>query len=219
MHPSWQERLTDEFRAEYFTQLADFIREERQKFVVFPDPKDVFNAFAYTPFDAVRVVILGQDPYHNVGQAHGLSFSVPPGMDPPPSLVNIYAELAEDLPAFKIPKHGHLRAWADQGVLLLNAVLTVRAHEAGSHRDRGWERFTDAALAALNGKENTVVFILWGRFARNKKHLITAPHHVVLESAHPSPMSARNGFFGSKPFSRCNLELEKAGLKPIDWRL
>lgn len=219
MHPSWQERLTEEFQKEYFTELAEFIRQERKDQVVFPPPDDVFNALKFTPFDSVKVVILGQDPYHNVGQAHGLSFSVPEGVSPPPSLQNIFKELEADIPGFKRPDHGHLRSWADQGVLLLNAVLTVRAHTPGSHRDRGWERFTDAVLSLLDGKENTVVFLLWGQYARAKKSLITADHHVVLEAPHPSPMSARSGFFGSRHFSQANQALEKAGLTPVDWRL
>lgn len=217
MHESWRERLADETQKPYFDQLVDFVRKERESHVVFPSRTNVFTAFKVTPFDDVRVVILGQDPYHNAGQAHGLSFSVLPEMTPPPSLKNIYKELEEDV-GVTLPKHGHLLSWAEQGVFLLNSVLTVRAHSPGSHRGKGWETFTDAVISLLSAREKPTVFILWGSYARSKAGLIQG-HHTVIESAHPSPMSAHNGFFGSRPFSKANKALEAAGRGSIDWSL
>lgn len=218
MHPSWKVRLEDEFAKPYFENLVEFVRGERRDHVVFPPSSQTFEAFKLTSFDDTSVVILGQDPYHNAGQAHGVSFSVPPGVKPPPSLANIYRELAEDV-GFKAPPHGCLTHWAHQGVLLLNAVLTVQAHEPGSHRGRGWETFTDAVLRALGGRQKPVVFVLWGSYARAKKALLDASRHAVIESPHPSPMSARNGFFGSRPFSKVNAALRGFGHPEIDWQL
>ena len=218
MHESWRSRIGDEFSKPYFDELIQFVRKERRRHYVFPSPVHVFNALR-TPFEDVRVVIMGQDPYINADQAHGLCFSVQHGQKVPPSLVNIYKELAEDIPGFVTPVHGCLQGWADQGVLLLNAALTVRAHTPGSHRDKGWERFTGAILSLVDAKETPVVFILWGRDAQKKRVFLDAGKHTVIESAHPSPLSAHNGFFGSRPFSRTNQALEAAGLKPIDWRL
>jgi uracil-DNA glycosylase len=217
MDPSWKTRLSAEFQKPYFLALAEYVREERRKSVVFPAPGDVFNAFKVTPFERVKVLILGQDPYINAGQAHGLSFSVPMGVKPPPSLQNIYKELNADL-GLPIPKHGNLTRWAEQGVLLLNATLTVRAHEAGSHQGQGWETFTDVALKLLDEREAPVVFVLWGRYARAKKELIGS-RHTIIESAHPSPMSAHQGFFGSRPFSKVNEALVGHGVSPIEWSL
>jgi len=218
MHESWKQALIDEIARPYFRELARFLKAERREHVVFPPPGQVFEALRVTPFDETKVLILGQDPYHNVGQAHGLSFSVPQGVKPPPSLSNIYRELEEDL-GIKPPGHGDLTAWAKRGVLLLNAVLTVRAHQPGSHREQGWERFTDAVIRALSGRQEPVVFVLWGRYARNKKDLVEGPQHAVIESPHPSPMSASSGFFGSRPFSRVNEALVQASREPIDWQL
>lgn len=216
MDSSWKERLSEEFQQPYFHQLVDFVKRERQQHVVFPPPGDLFNAYR-TAFDRTNVLILGQDPYHNAGQAHGLSFSVPMGVKPPPSLQNIFRELKGDL-GVPAPKHGLLTRWADQGVMLLNATLTVRAHEPGSHQGQGWETFTDATIRSLSAREAPVVFVLWGRYARAKKDLIDS-RHPVIESAHPSPMSASHGFFGSKPFSRVNQALGELGKPPIDWSL
>lgn len=218
MHPSWKEQIGAEVEKPYFLSLAEFLKEERTKHVVFPPKDQVFTAFKVTPFDEARVLILGQDPYHNAGQAHGLSFSVQPGVKTPPSLLNIYKELAADV-GFQPPKHGHLLSWAKQGVFLLNATLTVRAHDPGSHQGRGWETFTDVAISKLSAREKPLVFILWGRYAREKAALIDTTRHLVLESAHPSPMSASNGFFGSRPFSKANEALVSWGEKPIDWQL
>lgn len=218
MHPSWKQALADEFQKPYFYTLADFVKAERVEHVVFPPPGQVFRAFDVTPFDEVRVCILGQDPYHNAEQAHGLSFSVQRGVKPPPSLVNIFKELKADL-GCEPPKHGDLTHWAEQGVFLLNAVLTVRAHQPGSHREEGWETFTDAVITKLNEREQPIVFVLWGRYARNKAVLIDENRHLVVESPHPSPMSASSGFFGSRPFSQINAGLVEAGHEPIDWQL
>ncbi|UBV42392.1 uracil-DNA glycosylase [Deinococcus taeanensis] len=215
---SWQQALHAEFSAPYFHELKDFLSAERREHHVYPPAPDVFNALRFTPLEDVRVMILGQDPYHRPGQAHGLSFSVRPGVTIPPSLRNIYKELTADLPGFTAPRHGYLKHWADQGVLLLNAVLTVREGQANSHANKGWEHFTDAVIRAVNAKPERVVFILWGAYARKKKKLITAPHHVILESAHPSPLSEAK-FFGSRPFSQTNAALTGAGLPPIDWQL
>lgn len=222
MDPSWKERLSDEVKKPYFTELAEFLKKERESHTVFPPKDQVFAAFKATPFDKANVLILGQDPYHNVGQAHGLSFSVPPGVKPPPSLVNIFKELSEDV-GFNKPKDGYLLPWAEQGVMLLNATLTVRAHEPGSHQGKGWETFTDQVIQLLSRRYEEpggrpVVFILWGKYARSKRHLISDAN-VILESAHPSPMSAANGFFGSRPFSKTNAALPNYGLQPINWQL
>ncbi len=214
----WKEALADEFSAPYFHDLKDFLVEERRKHTIYPPAPDVFNALRYTPLTQVKVLILGQDPYHGPGQAHGLSFSVQPGLRIPPSLRNIYRELAEDIPGFVAPRHGDLRAWAVQGVLLLNAVLTVRAGQAGSHQGRGWEQFTDAVIKAVNAQEERVVFVLWGSYARRKKKLITGKNHVVIESGHPSPLSEQY-FLGTRPFSRVNAALEQRGRTPVEWRL
>ena len=215
---SWRNALAGEFAAPYFHELKDFLVEERAAHTIYPPAADVFNALRYTPLESVKVFILGQDPYHGPGQAHGLSFSVRPGVRVPPSLQNIYKELQTDIPGFTPPRHGYLRAWAEQGVLLLNAVLTVRAGQANSHANKGWEAFTDAVIRAVNAKEERVVFVLWGAYARKKAKLITNPNHVIVESAHPSPLSVTK-FMGTKPFSRVNAALEEAGEAPIDWQL
>ncbi len=214
----WRPLLEAETKKDYWRTLLAFVNEERAKGKVFPKTEDVFKALHLTPYKDVRVVILGQDPYHGDGQAMGLSFSVPDGVALPPSLINIYKELKDDL-SINAPKSGDLTKWAERGVLLLNAVLTVRAHQAASHQGKGWEVFTDAVLKAVNEKEEHVVFILWGGFARKKKALIDTTRHTVIESAHPSPLSAYNGFFGSKPFSKANQALEAHGQQPVDWSL
>lgn len=213
----WQEALLPVFSSESFYQLRDFLVQERREYTVFPLAPDVFQALRITPLSRVKVVILGQDPYHGAGQAHGLSFSVRKGMRIPPSLRNIYKELQDDLGIIP-PSHGCLQEWAEQGVLLLNAVLTVRSGEANSHRNKGWEQVTDAIIQAVADKDEPVVFILWGSYARQKKSLIHRSHHIIIESAHPSPLSA-TGFFGTRPFSRANEALQTAGLAPIDWNL
>lgn len=218
METTWRPVLVNETKQDYWKQLTAFVAEERRKFQVFPPDPDVFAALHLTPFDRVKVFILGQDPYHDVGQAHGLCFSVRPGVPAPPSLVNIFKELRDDL-GCKIPNNGCLTPWAEQGVLLLNAVLTVRAHQANSHKDKGWERFTDAVLKAVNTKQERVVFVLWGAYARKKAPLIDTKRHVIIQSAHPSPLSASNGFFGSKPFSKINAALQAGGQQPINWQI
>ncbi len=212
----WRPILKAETEKPYWRALIEFVNAERSSLQVFPKTEDVFNALHLTPYKNVRVVILGQDPYHNDGQAMGLSFSVPGGVKLPPSLVNIYKELKSDLGKESV-KSGDLTNWAKQGVLLLNAVLTVRAHQANSHQGKGWEQFTDAILQAISDKNEHVVFILWGGFARKKKPLIDMSKHTVIESAHPSPLSAHNGFFGSKPFSKTNEALLAHGQLPISW--
>lgn len=213
---SWKEQLKDEFDKDYFVKLTGFVREEYRTKQIFPPAKLIFNAFEHTPFDKVKVVILGQDPYHNDGQAHGLSFSVPDGMPAPPSLVNIFKEINRDM-GIPIPKSGNLTRWANQGVLLLNATLTVQAHMAGSHQKKGWEAFTDAAIHKLaEGREN-IVFILWGAYAQKKAAFIDANKHLVLRSVHPSPLSAHNGFFGNNHFSGANKYLVSKGIEPIEW--
>jgi uracil-DNA glycosylase len=211
------ETLADSIDQPWFLELHDFIERERAEHEVFPPPAQVFSAYALTPLSQVEVVILGQDPYHDVGQAHGLSFSVQPSVAIPPSLRNIYRELRIDL-GVPIPAHGHLVKWAEQGVMLLNAVLTVRAHEPNSHAKRGWERFTDATLEAISRERDHVVFLLWGKYAHKKTKLIDHDKHTVLLADHPSPLSARKGFFGSRPFSAANAALESKGQTPIDWR-
>ncbi|MGN0132781.1 MAG: uracil-DNA glycosylase [Lachnospiraceae bacterium] len=214
----WLEPLKPEFSKQYYRELYQKVIEEYKTHVVFPPSDDIFNAFALTPLHEVKVVIIGQDPYHNVGQAHGLCFSVRPDVDIPPSLVNIYKELQDDLGCY-IPNNGYLVKWAGQGVLLLNTVLTVRAHQANSHRGIGWEQFTDAAIRILNEEDRPIVFILWGAPAQAKKKMLNNPKHLILEAPHPSPLSAYRGFFGSKPFSKTNEFLEKNGLTPIDWQI
>lgn len=214
----WLPALAPEFRKPYYKQLYEFIREEYETKQIFPPAGDIFNAFHLTPLAKVKVVILGQDPYHDVGQAHGLCFSVRPGIETPRSLVNIYKELHDDL-GCKIPNNGYLEKWAKQGVLLLNTVLTVQAHQAFSHRGKGWEEFTNAAIKVLNEQDRPMVFILWGRPAQEKKVLLNNPKHLILESPHPSPLSASRGFFGSRPFSKTNLFLEENGMAPIDWQI
>lgn len=218
MRTDWNPVLRGEFAKPYWTALQAFVAAERQRHTVFPADGDVFACLHLTPYADTRVLILGQDPYHGPRQAHGLCFSVQRGVPIPPSLANIYAELHDDL-GIAPPGHGNLEGWARQGVLLLNTTLTVRAGQAASHQGRGWETFTDEVIAAVNAKDHRVVFILWGSHARRKQELIDARRHVVIESAHPSPLSARNGFFGSRPFSRANVALVEAGLEPIDWRL
>ncbi len=214
---SWKQHLEGEFMKPYFTQLTESVRNEYRNGLCFPPGKLVFNAFNLCPFDKVKVVILGQDPYHEQGQAMGLSFSVPEGIMLPPSLQNIYKEIQNDL-GKPIPVSGDLTRWARQGVLLLNATLTVRAHIANSHQTLGWQNFTDAAIEALNAHREHVVFMLWGGFARSKKRLIDANHHCIIESVHPSPLSAnRGGWFGQHQFSRCNAYLKQQGLDEIDW--
>ena len=219
LEASWKAALASEFQQPYFRDLKAFLLQEREaRRTFYPPGKLIFNALDTTPFDQVKVVILGQDPYHGPGQAHGLSFSVPDGVPPPPSLVNIFKELHTDL-GLPQPATGNLEPWARQGVLLLNATLTVRAHQAASHQGKGWEQFTDAIIKALNDKREHLVFILWGRYAREKGKIIDRRRHLVLTSAHPSPLSASNGFFGSRPFSATNRYLLEQGQQPIDWQL
>ena len=218
MKTDWNPILRDEFAKPYWQELQRFVVEERQRATVYPPHDEVFAALRLTPFADVKAVILGQDPYHGPNQAHGLCFSVRGGITPPPSLQNIFKELEADL-GYPPPGHGCLDHWARQGVLLLNTSLTVRQARAGSHQGKGWEVFTDEVLRAVNAKEERVVFILWGAAARKKKSLIDRDRHAVIESAHPSPLSASNGFFGSHPFSRANTALEEAGRTPIDWQL
>ncbi|WP_437979592.1 uracil-DNA glycosylase [Sorangium sp. So ce117] len=216
---SWEHVLAGELEQPYFKKLARFVEDERKAHQVFPAEEDVFAAFKLTPYESVRVLLLGQDPYHDDGQAHGLCFSVRPGITPPPSLANMYKEAVSDLPGFTIPRHGCLTTWATQGVLLLNTVLTVRAHTPNSHKNQGWESFTDAVIKKVNDRPDGVVFVLWGGYAQKKAKLIDAKRHTVIKTAHPSPLSARNGFFGSKPFSTINSALRARGTDEIDWRL
>lgn len=214
----WNPVLRDQLAAPYWAELQQFIAEERAHGPVYPAPDEVFAALHLTPYSTVKVLILGQDPYHGPGQAHGLCFSVRRGVPAPPSLQNIFKELEADL-GVAPPRHGCLDAWAEQGVLLLNATLTVRARQAASHQGKGWERFSDAVIRAVNDKPERVVFVLWGASARRKRALVDLDRHVVIESPHPSPLSAHNGFFGSRPFSRANDALVEAGREPVDWRL
>ncbi|WP_437766632.1 uracil-DNA glycosylase [Sorangium sp. So ce281] len=216
---SWERVLAGELEQPYFKKLARFVEDERTAHQVFPAEEDVFAAFKLTPYESVRVLLLGQDPYHDDGQAHGLCFSVRPGVTPPPSLANMYKEAVSDLPGFTIPSHGCLTTWATQGVLLLNTVLTVRAHTPNSHKNQGWESFTDAVIKKVNDRPDGVVFVLWGGHAQKKAKLIDAKRHTVIKAAHPSPLSARSGFFGSKPFSTINSALRARGADEIDWRL
>lgn len=218
MHESWKARLKGEFRQDYFKELSEFVETERRNYTVHPPAGEVFTAFDLTPFEAVRVVILGQDPYFRPGQAHGLSFSVKPGVPIPPSLANIYKEMETDV-NFHPPNHGNLTHWAKQGVFLLNTTLTVRTGEAGSHQGHGWEVFTNAVIKALVADSVSKVFVLWGAPARTKKAIIPADMHTIIESAHPSPQSAYSGFFGSRPFSKVNAALDGYGLARIDWQL
>lgn len=213
---SWKKQLQSEFEKDYFINLTNFIRNEYSTKQIFPPAKLIFNAFEHTPFDKVKVVILGQDPYHNDGQAHGLSFSVNDGIQFPPSLINIFKEINTDL-GIPIPKSGNLTRWADQGVLLLNATLTVQAHQAGSHQNKGWENFTDAAIKKLADERENIVFLLWGSYAQKKAAFIDANKHLILKSVHPSPLSAHRGFFGNKQFSQINEYLISKGLTPIQW--
>ena len=216
--PATWDVLKDETKSEYFLQLQRFVEEERATHAVYPIPDHVFAAFEATPYDKVRVLLLGQDPYHGEDQAHGLCFSVQQGVKIPPSLRNMYKELASDI-GCDIPNHGDLSSWAKQGVLMLNTVLTVRAQQANSHRKQGWETFTDAVIRCVNDSKATVAFVLWGSPARKKKKLIDVDRHVVIESAHPSPLSAHRGFLGSRPFSKINEALERAGRGQIDWTI
>jgi uracil-DNA glycosylase len=215
---SWKEILKDEFEKEYFHKLKEFLVTEKEKHTIYPPGTLIFNAFNTTPFHKVKVVILGQDPYHGKGQAHGLCFSVPEGIKAPPSLVNIFKELQSDV-GIQIPNHGNLLNWAKQGVLLLNATLTVRASQAGSHQKKGWEEFTDSVIKTISDKKEGVVFILWGNYAKAKQTLIDSAKHTILTAAHPSPFSAYNGFFGCKHFSRTNVILKKQNLKEINWQV
>lgn len=214
----WLVPLSKEFKKPYYKQLYEKVTEAYAKDKVFPPKEELFSAFHYTPLNKVKVVIIGQDPYHNVGQAHGFCFSVKPGVDIPPSLQNIYKELENDC-GCTIPNNGYLVSWAEQGVLLLNTVLTVKAHQANSHQGWGWEQFTDAAIRAVNELEQPVVFLLWGKPAQQKKSMITNPKHLVLEAPHPSPLSAYRGFFGCKHFSKTNEFLIRNGVEPIDWQI
>ncbi len=214
----WHDLLKDEFKKDYYLALRKFLINEYRTRTIYPDMYDIFNALHYTPYKDVKVVILGQDPYHGPNQAHGLSFSVKPGVPAPPSLVNIFKELNSDVGCY-IPNNGYLKKWADQGVLLLNTVLTVRAGQPNSHKNKGWEHFTDKVISLLNDREDPVVFILWGRNAQAKQDLITNPHHYIIKSPHPSPYSANRGFFGSRPFSKTNNFLKSIGKEAIDWQI
>ncbi len=214
----WQKALKEEFRKPYYAKLYKTVTEEYRTRLIFPPAEDLFNAFHFTPLHQVKVVILGQDPYHNDGQAHGLSFSVKKGVDIPPSLGNIYQELSTDCGCY-IPNHGYLEKWASQGVLLLNTVLTVRAHQANSHRGIGWEEFTDAAIRVLNEEDRPMVFLLWGRPAQAKESMLNNPKHLVLKAPHPSPLSAYRGFIGCRHFSKTNEFLKEHGEEPIDWQI
>jgi len=220
LEPSWLAVLKDEFEKPYMVNLRKFLQTEKEAgAIIYPRNSDIFNAFNTTPFDEVKVVILGQDPYHGPNQAHGLSFSVQKSIAIPKSLINIYKELATDIPGFVKPPHGNLEGWAKQGVLLLNATLTVRAGEAASHQRKGWEQFTDEVIRTLSEKRTGLVFILWGNYAQSKIPLIDQSKHHIIKSVHPSPLSVERGFWGSKPFSKANAYLEQEGEKPIDWQV
>ncbi|MBM7614934.1 uracil-DNA glycosylase [Alkaliphilus hydrothermalis] len=214
----WKDLLKEEFKKDYFIRLREILEEEYHTQIVYPEMKDFFNALNYTSYKHVKVVILGQDPYHGPHQAHGLSFSVKPGVATPPSLLNIYKELNHDLECY-IPNNGYLKKWADQGVLLLNTVLTVRAGAANSHKKIGWETFTDEIIRLLNNRKDPVIFILWGKNAQSKTKIIDNRHHYIIQAPHPSPLSAHRGFFGSKPFSKTNEFLVSKGKNPIDWQI
>ncbi|WP_299113319.1 uracil-DNA glycosylase [uncultured Winogradskyella sp.] len=219
IHQSWKPYLQAEFSKSYFKELVEFVKKEYRTHKCFPKGSDIFNAFNHCSFDDVKVVVIGQDPYHGIGQANGLCFSVNDGIVHPPSLINIFKELEQDL-GFPYPKNGNLMSWADQGVLLLNATLTVRAHQAGSHQNKGWEQFTDAVIQIISQEKQNVVFLLWGGYAKKKKKLINTAMHSVLESGHPSPLSANRGYwFGNKHFSKTNSLLQQAGESVIEWRL
>lgn len=215
---SWDDILKEEFEKDYYLNIRNFLIQEYKERTIYPNMYDIFNALKYTPYEDVKVVILGQDPYHGPNQAHGLSFSVKPGVPIPPSLVNIYKELNADLGCY-IPNNGYLKKWADQGVLLLNTSLTVRAGQANSHKGKGWEILTDRIIELLNKREKPIVFILWGNNAISKTKLITSKQHLILKSVHPSPLSAHRGFFGSKPFSQANKFLAEHNESPIDWQI
>lgn len=214
----WLKPLSTEFKEPYYKNLYETVVKEYSTHQIFPPSDDIFNAFNYTPLNNVKVVIIGQDPYHNVGQAHGLCFSVKPEVEIPPSLVNIYKELKDDIGCY-IPDNGYLKKWADQGVLMLNSVLTVRAHQANSHQGIGWEKFTDAAIRILNQQDRPIVYMLWGRPAQDKAAQVDNPKHLLLKAPHPSPLSAYRGFFGCKHFSKCNEFLQSNGIEPIDWQI
>lgn len=214
----WANFLNDEFKKEYYLKLREFLKREYAMQTIYPDMYDIYNALHYTSYENTKVVILGQDPYHGPNQAHGLSFSVQKGVAIPPSLQNIYRELQDDL-GFAPPSHGYLKKWADEGVLLLNTVLTVRERQPASHRGQGWEQFTDKVIQTVNEKTEPVVFILWGRHAQAKEALLTNDRHLVIKSPHPSPFSANRGFFGSRPFSRANAFLQANGRTPVDWEI
>lgn len=218
LESGWKKELLEEFQQPYFQQLRDFLKVEKATYTIYPKGSQIFRAFDATPFDRIKVVLIGQDPYHGAGQAEGLSFSVAPGIKPPPSLVNIYKELKADI-GFQIPEHGHLIHWAEQGVLMLNSVLTVRANQPASHRNKGWEKFTDAAIHKASEHKEHLVFLLWGKYAQEKETLIDANKHLILKAAHPSPYSAATGFFGCRHFSKTNSYLLDNGIKPIDWQL
>lgn len=214
----WLEPLSAEFNKPYYKELYKFVKEEYSKTVIYPPSDEIFNAFHFTPLSEVKVLLLGQDPYHNVNQAHGLSFSVKPGEDIPPSLQNIYKELNSDLGCY-IPNNGYLEKWAKQGILLLNTVLTVRAHDANSHQGKGWEQFTDAVINAVNAQDRPIVYLLWGSHAQKKAAMLNNPKHLVLKAPHPSPLSVYRGFYGCKHFSKCNDFLKANGIEPIDWQI
>ncbi len=218
LNNEWDEKLKDEFEKDYYKKIREFLKYEYSHYRVYPDMNDIFNSLKYADYNDIKVVIIGQDPYHEEGQAHGLSFSVKPGIEIPPSLVNIYKELSDDLGCY-IPNNGYLVKWAKQGVLLLNNVLTVREHLANSHKNCGWEIFTDNIIMELNKREKPVVFLMWGSCAKQKEALITNPNHYILQTVHPSPLSAYRGFFGCKHFSKANEILVKNGETPIDWQI
>ena len=215
---SWDDVLKGEFDKDYYLKLREFLKQEYGSRTIYPNMYDIFNALKFTPYEDVKAVILGQDPYHEPGQAHGLCFSVQKGVQKPPSLVNIFKELQDDL-GCKIPNNGYLKKWADQGVLLLNTVLTVRAHQANSHQGRGWEQFTDAIIQAVNAQDRPIVYMLWGRPAQSKIPMLTNPKHLILKAPHPSPLSAYRGFFGCRHFSQANQFLKEHGIEPIDWQI
>ena len=215
---SWKNNLTDEFSQSYFLTLKQFLVEEKKQYTLYPPGSQIFAAFDKTPYDSVKVVILGQDPYHGSGQAHGLCFSVPPGIKAPPSLVNIFKEIQNDL-GISMPSHGNLSSWADQGILLLNATLTVRANQPGSHQNKGWETFTDSVIKNLSDHREGIIFLLWGKFAQAKEDLIDSSKHHILKAAHPSPYSANAGFFGCRHFSKTNQILKEQGKEEINWAL
>lgn len=220
MEESWKQVLKDEFSKEYFTGIKKYLQEAKQKGeIIYPPGQQIFNAYNLTPFNEVKVVILGQDPYHGQGQAHGLCFSVQSGVKPPPSLVNIYKELKNDIPGFVIPQHGNLESWATQGVFLLNAMLTVKKDTPASHQKIGWQNFTDETIAALSKRRENLVFLLWGSFAQQKAFLIDTSKHLILKAAHPSPFSADRGFFGCAHFSNANAYLAEHKISPVDWKL